>query len=71
MKYDKKIKNIITILNSLCIDYLTYVNNLNECAYSDRMLESIIDKAKELEQYHKKRFENHNKIKKNKKDLER
>lgn len=71
MKNDIKIKKTVASLSSKCNEYLAYVNSLNECAYSDRMLESIINKAKQLEEYHYNRFENHNKSKKNKKDLTR
>jgi len=62
MKYDKKIKSIIRSINYECVRYLEYVNNSNECSYSDRILEKIIDKANLLRQYHDKRFEKYEHI---------
>jgi len=57
MKYDKKIKSIIRNIKYECDCYLEYVDNINECSYSDRILENIIDKSELLKHYHKKRFE--------------
>lgn len=47
--------------NSDC--YLEDVEYMNECASTDRIIETIIEKAKELENYHNKRFEISNKEK--------
>ena len=57
MKYDRKIKSIMRDIkfNSDC--YLEDVEYMNECASTDRIIETIIEKAKELENYHNKRFE--------------
>ncbi len=71
MKNDKKIRNVVKTLNLMCADFIDYVSNLNECSYSDRMIESIIDKAKELEKLHKERFECYKSSSKIKKDHER
>lgn len=61
MKYDKKIKSNIKEIKNRCESYLKYVDNFNECASSDRMIESIIKYSKELEDLHFKRFNNLNK----------
>ena len=58
MKYDKKIKLLIRDLKFQCDDYLEYIDSANECAYSDRKIESIIEKLKELKKISEKRFEN-------------
>ena len=68
MKNDKKIKSIINKIKYECNDYLNYVNNYNECAYSDRKIEDIIINLKKLEQLYKNSFE---KIQNDKKDIER
>lgn len=68
MENDKKIKSLINKIKYECNDYLDYVNNYNECAYSDRKIEDIITNLKKLERLHDNRFE---KIKNNKKDIER
>lgn len=57
MKYDRKIKTIIKDINELSDTYLGFVESANECAATDRLIESIIEKSKELENYHEKRFE--------------
>lgn len=72
MKNDRRIKNTIKDINTMCLDYLSYVNGVNECAYSDRIVEYIIKRSKELEKLHNLRFENKNKsISKSKRNLER
>lgn len=57
MKNDKIILKFVKSLMEECNDYMEYVKNYNECAYSDRILESIIKKSKELENKYEKNFE--------------
>lgn len=47
-----------------------FVNDMNECATTDRMIENIIAKSKELDHYYKANFENIVETKKNKDDME-
>lgn len=56
MKYDKQIRTLIHKVKDECKDYLDYVESLNECAFSDRKLEYIIDIVKRIEEINKKRF---------------
>ncbi len=70
MKNDRKVKYLIKDINTKCLDYLSYINRLNECAYSDRIVEYIIKRSKELEKIHNSRFKNKN-LSKSKKDFER
>lgn len=57
MKYDTKIKSIIRNIRYECDVYLEEVETFNECATTDRQIEKIIAKLKDLEMYHEKRFE--------------
>lgn len=55
MKYDKKIKTLITSIQQDTQAYSDYVNTFgNTCAYTDRMVESIIKNSKELEKTYNK-----------------
>ena len=45
---DKKIKQTVKELKKACRQYLDYVTALNPCAYSDRMVEEILEKADKL-----------------------
>lgn len=56
MIYDKEIKKLVGDINDACSDYIGYVTDLNECAFTDRKIEFIIDKCKTLEEYHNKRY---------------
>lgn len=56
MIYDRKIRTIIRSIKHISDCYLVDIEYFNECASTDRMIERIIDRAKELEQYHNKRF---------------
>lgn len=58
MKYDRKIKIIIRDIKFSSDCYLEDVKYFNECSTTDRIIENIIGKAKELEEYYYKRFEN-------------
>lgn len=60
MKYDRKIKSIIRDIKDFSASYLNYVESSNECATTDRIIEVIIQKSKELENYHEIRFEQDN-----------
>ena len=57
MKYDNKIKSLVKNIKSECNSYLGFVESMNECASTDRLLENIIVKAEILKQYHEKRFD--------------
>lgn len=57
MKYDRKIKSLIRDIKFSCDCYLEDVTDFNECASTDRIVEKIIETAKELKKYHEKRFE--------------
>lgn len=50
---DKSIREQVKDIYDECNGYLAYVTNLNECAYSDRILESIIAKCNTLSLLHK------------------
>ena len=64
MKYDKQIKTLIHELKNECNEYLNYVNEYNECAFTDRKIEYIIDIVKRLEEIDIKRFKKTEKGKK-------
>lgn len=57
MRYDKKVKKIIEKISEISTDYLSFVNDMNECAVTDRMIEDIITKSKELDRYYKANFD--------------
>lgn len=57
MRCDKEIFRLVGDIKRECDDYLDYVISLNENAYSDRQLEGIIEKSKELDKIHNDRFE--------------
>lgn len=57
MVYDRKIRTIIRSIKHISDCYLVDTEYFNECASTDRMIERIIDRAKELEKYHEKRFD--------------
>ena len=64
MKYDKQIKTLIHELKNECNEYLNYVNEYNECAFTDRKIEYIIDIVKRLEEIDIIRFKKTEKGKK-------
>lgn len=66
MKYDKTIKSIINDINFNSSCYLEDILYLNECSATDRIVEKIIEQAKELEKYHIKQFKEAEKIDKGK-----
>ena len=50
MNLDDKIYNKVEELESVCFKWIDDVDSLgNQCAYTDRGIETIIDIAKELE----------------------
>lgn len=57
MEYAREIKSVIKDINDISDTYLGFVESANECAATDRLVESIVKKSKELESYHEKRFE--------------
>ena len=54
MRYDKKIKTIIEEIKANSDSYLSFVNSANECAATDRIVEYILKKSKELDFYYAK-----------------
>lgn len=47
---DTKMKGLISAIYDTCEDFLNYVNGMgNQCAYTDRHIEEILDFAKELD----------------------
>lgn len=62
MRNDKKIRNLITNIEYQCKQYLNYVSTTNECAYSDRYLEKIIQNTKLLENMYNKQFEKNKEV---------
>lgn len=67
MKYDEKIKHIIKKIKLQSDNYLYCIESMNECAFTDRIIEDIIKNSKELEKYHENRFEKFD----NEKEMER
>ena len=55
--YDKEIKDTIKDLNDFCNDYLYCVNQINECAWTDRIIENILTLSKKLEDYYNNNFD--------------
>ena len=51
------VKSLVKNIKSECNSYLGFVESMNECASTDRLLENIIAKAELLKQYHEKRFD--------------
>lgn len=60
MKKDKTILQCVQSLAEKCNDYIEYVKNYNQYAYSNRKLKSIIKSSKQLENQYKTNFnDNH------------
>ena len=57
---DKKIKSIMQTVLLKTQNYLNHINSMNECASTDRLLESIIQDVKRVEKIHNSRFKNKN-----------
>lgn len=50
MKKKAKMEPIVRRIHKISTDYVDYLNAIgNECAYTDRMIEAIIEEAKKLE----------------------
>lgn len=60
MNYDKNIFEIVKKIKESCEEYLDYVNTYNECAYSDRSIESILDYCNKLAVNYSNNFEDDN-----------
>jgi len=52
MQNDKEIKALISEISAEAKKYLGFVTDANPCAYTDRMVEEIIEKSKRLEELH-------------------
>lgn len=50
MKNDKKIENLMKKLEEGVIDWNKYVENFNQCAYTDRKLEQVIKIATKIKE---------------------
>lgn len=61
---DNAVKILVKEIRDECNNYLNYVASSNECAFSDRKLEYIIDVAKRLDEVHNKRFKSSKKVSK-------
>lgn len=49
MKNDNRIEELVQTIHDNAKDFVEYVSDLNQCAYTDSMIENIISAAKELE----------------------
>ncbi len=56
MENDNKIKDVVAKIRDKASAYINYVDALNPCAYSDRIIEELIDESKKLENYVNKQF---------------
>ena len=59
MKNDKKIETLVSVIQKDTTKYLSYVKACGPCAYSDRILEDIIENAKKLEEKYEENFKKH------------
>lgn len=60
MKYDKNIFEVVKKIQDSCNNYLEYVSKYNESAYSDKILESILDYCNKLAFNYSNNFEDKN-----------
>lgn len=61
MKNDKKIERKVAEIQSLCYEFKCDVKSLgNQDAFTDRIVEKIIDKSKELEKLYNAQFDKNN-----------
>ena len=56
MDNDSKIKDVVVKIRDKASAYINYVDALNPCAYSDRIIEELIDESKKLENYVNEQF---------------
>ena len=62
MKNDKTIEKEIKRLSSFTKEFNEFVDTFgNQCAYTDRMVEQIIEISKEIEKLYQDNFDNLNK----------
>lgn len=62
MKNDKKIAREMKRLSSFTKEFNEFVDTFgNQCAYTDRMVEQIIEISKEIEKLYQDNFDNLNK----------
>lgn len=57
MQYDNSIYEIVKKIKDSCNDYLVYVKTYNECAYTDRKIENILDNLNKLAVSYENNFE--------------
>lgn len=53
---NKTAKQYMNLLAEKTKEYCDFVNQYNECAYSDRMIEDVVQTAKELEYAYEEHF---------------
>lgn len=59
MKNDKKIEEVVRDMSLYIKNFIEFVDETgNQCAYTDRMVESLIKKATELKELYKNNFKN-------------
>ena len=51
-------RQVISNIMVACQDYLQYTAEYNECAFTDRMVEEILEGAEKLKAIYDKEFEN-------------
>ena len=56
MKNDKEIFKLMTDIAYWCEAYLDYVDTANTCAYTDRIVEHVYEKAEEVKKLHAENF---------------
>lgn len=56
MRKDKELLAKMLELKSFSDGWLDYVKSFNPCAYSDRILEHVIEVAEEIKQLHEENF---------------
>ena len=62
MKNDKKIAREMKRLSTFTKEFNEFVDTFgNQCAYTDRMVEQIIETSKEIEKLYQDNFDNLNK----------
>lgn len=56
MTNEKKITKLVSEIKDQCNNYLLFVDDVNECAYSDGIIETILKKAAELKELYENQF---------------
>lgn len=56
MKNDKKILEAMRDLEYWAAYYIDFVSGANTCAYTDRVVEHVVEKAEEIRKLHEENF---------------